>query len=273
MVIYKEGNGSSNEKIRELFGSMDNFLYSSMITQNVDNDILKLDHLTTLQLIDKYSNVEYVFNLQTLFNTASNKYKDFKRTIENKKQVYEKLLSTNKIEELTEEEIQKTNNLISELQKQKEELLTKFNSIMIDIKNPKTLIILDTDYNKLIKELEYKNIDDEEYECILIKYNELKYLLKDVDVKTLNKLKDDYKEDYENEISLVINKPCELSILEDEEKFLKSYLIDYNELDNKDIDLLSSELKIKYNEKELLDKEQQLLISLKPLRFPNKLKL
>jgi len=264
MVIYKEGNGSSNEKIRELFGSMDNFLYSSMITQNVDNDILKLDHLTTLQLIDKYSNVEYVFNLQTLFNTASNKYKDFKRTIENKKQVYEKLLSTNKIEELTEEEIQKTNNLISELQKQKEELLTKFNSIMIDIKNPKTLIILDTDYNKLIKELEYKNIDDEEYECILIKYNELKYLLKDVDVKTLNKLKDDYKEDNENEISLVINKPCELSILEDEEKLLKSYLIDYNELDNKDIDILSSELKIKYNEKELLDKEQELLISLKP---------
>ena len=48
---------------------------------------------------------KYIYNLQTLFNTAHNKYKDFKRTIENKKQVYEKLLSTNKIEELTEEEI------------------------------------------------------------------------------------------------------------------------------------------------------------------------
>ncbi len=215
MIIYKDGNGSSNETVRELFGSMDNFLHSSMITQNNDNDILKLDYLTTLQIIDKYSNVEYIYNLQTLFNTSHNKYKDLKKTIENKKQVYEKLLSTNKIEELTEEEIQKTNNLISELQKQKEELLTKFNSIMIDIKNPKNLIILDTDYNKLIKELEYRIIDDEEYESILIKYNELKYLLKDIDINVLNKLKDNYKKEYENEYEnlIIINKPCELSIL------------------------------------------------------------
>jgi DNA repair exonuclease SbcCD ATPase subunit/DNA repair exonuclease SbcCD nuclease subunit len=264
MIIYKDGNGSSNETIRELFGSIDNFLHSSMITQNVDNDILKLDHLTTLQLIDKYSNVEYIFNLQTLFNTANNKYKDLKKTIENKKQVYEKLLSTNKIEELTEEEIKTTNDLISDLQKQKEELLTKFNSIMIDIKNPKTLIILDTDYNKLIKELDYRIIDDNEYQSILIKYNELKYLLKDVDINILNKLKDNYKEEYENELSLVINKPCELSILEDEEKFLKSYLINYNENDDIDINLLSTEIKLKLNEKQLLEKEQQLLISTKP---------
>ena len=264
LVIYKDGNASSNKVIVEMFGSLDSFLYSSMITQNVDNDILKLDYSDTLQLIDKFNNVEYIYNLQTLFNTSHNKYKDLKKTIENKKQVYEKLLSTNKIEELTEEEIKTTNDLISNLQKQKEELLTKFNSIMIDIKNPKTLIILDTDYNKQISELNYRIIDDEEYQSILIKYNELKYLLKNVDIKTLNKLKDNYKEDYENEISLVINKPCELSILEDEEKFLKLYLINYKELDNKDIDLLSSELKIKYNEKELLDKEQKLLISLKP---------
>jgi len=264
MIIYKDGNGSSNETIRELFGSMDNFLHSSMITQNVDNDILKLDHLTTLQLIDKYSNVEYIFNLQTLFNTANNKYKDLKKTIENKKQVYEKLLSTNKIDELTEEEIKTSNDLIYELQKQKEELLTKFNSIMIDIKNPKTLIILDTDYNKLIKELDYRIIEDEEYQSILIKYNELKYLLKDADINVLNNLKDDYKEEYENEITLVINKPCELSILDDEEKFLKSYLINYNENDDKDINLLSTEIKLKLNEKQLLEKEQQSLISTKP---------
>jgi hypothetical protein len=243
-----------------------------MITQNVDNDILKLDHLTTLQLIDKYSNVEYIFNLQTLFNTANNKYKDLKKTIENKKQVYEKLLSTNKIEELTEEEIKTTNDLISDLQKQKDELLTKFNSIMIDIKNPKNLIILDTDFNKLIKELQYRIIDDDEYQSIFIKYNELKYLLKDIDIKILNKLKDDYKNEYENEILLNINKPCELSILDDEENFLKSYLINDNENDNDndnqnddiDINLLSTEIKLKLNEKQLLEKEQQLLISTKP---------
>ena len=280
-VIYKYINDDEieiigcdklcNDTIKKLFGSMDNFLNSAMITQNNDNDILKLDYDNTIKIIDKFSNVEYIYNLQTLFNTANNKYKDFKRTIENKKQVYEKLLSTNKIEELTEEEIQKTNDLILELQKQKEELLTKFNSIMIDIKNPKNLIILDTDYNKLLNELEYRIIDDEEYESILIKYNELKYLLKDVDTTTLNKFKDDYKEDYKDdyiyryEKSIIINKPCELSILEDEEKFLKSYLINYNEM-NEDIDinLLSTELILKLNEKEVLEKEQQLLISNKP---------
>jgi DNA repair exonuclease SbcCD ATPase subunit/DNA repair exonuclease SbcCD nuclease subunit len=273
-VIYKYVNNDEIEvigcdklcttTINKLFGDMDNFLYSSMITQNLDNDILKLKSENTMKLIDKYSNIDYIFNLQTLFNTACNKYKDFKRTIENKKQVYEKLLSTNKIEELTEEEIKTTNDLISDLQKQKEELLTKFNSIMIDIKNPKNLIILDTDYNKLIKELEYKIIDDDEYQSILIKYNEVKYLLKDVDIKILNKLKDDYKKEYENEVLIVINKPCELSILEDEEKFLKPYLTKYNIIDDKDINLLSSELKIKLNEKQLLEKEQQLLISSKP---------
>jgi DNA repair exonuclease SbcCD ATPase subunit/DNA repair exonuclease SbcCD nuclease subunit len=273
-VIYKYVNNDEIEvigcdklcttTINKLFGDMNNFLYSSMITQNLDNDILKLNPENTMKLIDKYSNVEYIFNLQTLFNTASNKYKDFKRTIENKKQVYEKLLSTNKIEELTEEEIKTTNDLISDLQKQKEELLTKFNSIMIDIKNPKNLIILDTDYNKLITELEYRIINDDEYQSILIKYNELKYLLKDVDNKILNKLKDDYNEEYENEILLNINKPCELSILEDEEKFLKSYLINYNENDDKDINLLSTEIKLKLNEKQILEKKQQLLISAKP---------
>ena len=135
---------------------------------------------------------------------------------------------------------------------------------MIDIKNPKNLIILDTDYNKLIKELEYRIIDDEEYESILIKYNELKYLLKDIDINVLNKLKDNYKKENEYENLIIINKPCELSILDDEEKFLKSYLINYNENDDKDINLLLTEIKLKLNEKELLEKEQQLLVSAKP---------
>ena len=265
MIIYKDGNGSSNETVKKLFGSMDNFLNSAMITQNNDNDILKMNNDDTLQIIDKFSNVEYIYNLQTLFNTSNNKYKDLKKTIENKKQVYEKLLSTNKIEELTEEEIQNTKDLISELQKQKEELLTKYNSIMIDIKNPKNIIILDTDYNKLIKELG-NIIDDDEYILISIKYNELKYLLKDIDIKTLNKLKDNYKIEYENEYDnlIIINKPCELSILDDEEKFLKSYLINYNEIDDKDINLLLSEIKLKLNEKQLLEKEQQSLTYSKP---------
>ena len=216
-------------------------------------------------MLSQECNIEYIYNLQNLFNTSHNKYKDLKRTIENKKQVYEKLLSTNKIDELTEKEIKTTNILISELQKQKEDLLIKLNSIMIDIKNPKNIIILDTDYNKLIKELG-NIINDDEYQSILIKYNELKYLLKDVDIMLLNKLKDDYKEKYENEYDnlIIINKPCDLSILDDEENFLKSYLINYNESNDKDLTLLSSELKIKLNEKEILEKEKQSLTYSKP---------
>jgi DNA repair exonuclease SbcCD ATPase subunit/DNA repair exonuclease SbcCD nuclease subunit len=278
-VIYKYVNNYEIEKIgcdklcttiiNKLFGDMNNFLYSSMITQNLDNDILKLNPENTMKLIDKYSNVEYIFNLQTLFNTANNKYKDFKKTILNKKEVYEKLLSTNIIDDFTDDEIQYTNNLIIELQKQKDDLLTKFNSILIDIKNPKTLLILDTDYNKLIKELEHRIVNDDEYQSILIKFNELKYLLKDVD---FNKLKHYYNEEYENKISFVINKPCELSFLNDEEKFLKSYLIHYNQNDDKDINLLSTDINLKLNEKLLFEKELQLLISTKPetINKPNK---
>ena len=79
-------------------------------------------------------------------------------------------------------------------------------------------------------------------------------------------MKDNYKIEYENEYDnlIIINKPCELSILDDEEKFLKSYLINYNEIDDKDINLLLSEIKLKLNEKQLLEKEQQSLTYSKP---------
>ena len=184
LEIYKKDT-SCNIEIEKLFGTYDNFLFSSMITQNLDNDILKVSQTKCSELIDKYSNIEYLSNLNRLFKTAINKYKDFKRTIENKKQVYEKTLSTNKIEEIYEDEMIQTTEEILTLTNKRDKLLSRFNEIPFDIKNPKTLIILNTDYNKLIKSLEYKIITEDEYIKLLEKFNELKYLLKDIDEKKL----------------------------------------------------------------------------------------
>ena len=133
LELYREASSCNNE-VQKLLGNYDNFLFSSMITQDLYNDILKVESDICLKLIDKYSNVEYISNLNSLFKIAYNKYKDFKRTIENKKQVYEKLLSTNKIEEIDEAEIIKTNELLESLTKERDCLLIKFNSISFDVK-------------------------------------------------------------------------------------------------------------------------------------------
>ena len=98
--------------VKQLLGTVDNFLSSSMITQNIDYDILKMDFKDCLEIIDKSCNIEYINNLYNLFKTTINKYKDFRRIVESKKQVYEKLISTNKIEEVNEEEIINLRRLI-----------------------------------------------------------------------------------------------------------------------------------------------------------------
>lgn len=240
-----------------------------MITQNVDNDILKLDYSETLKLIDKYSNIQYIYNLNKLFKTSSNKYKDFKKTIENKKQVYEKLISSNITNVLTEEEIFKINQTLETLKKQKEDLSISFNSIPYDIKNPKTIIILETDYEKLLKQLEldFKIITDDEYNSLLISYNELKYLLKDIDQQTLLKLKSEYNPELDIQIeNISINKPCDLIILENEEKFLTSYLTDYKINDTIiDLNILKKEIEDLKHQKDIYDKEHSFMISIKPL--------
>jgi len=267
LELYKEGSLCNNE-VQKLFGDYNNFLFSSMITQDLYNDILKVESDVCLKLIDKYSNIEYISNLNNLFKIASNKYKDFKKTIENKKQVYEKLLSTNKIHDFDDTNFIKTNELLDTLNKEKDCLLIKFNSIPFDIKNPKTLIILDTDYELLINNLKSvsKIITDDEYYILLDKYNELKYLLKDINDDQINIFKDQYTEDLELKLTnTIINKPCEITLLNDEENFLKSYLIDYNDFNN-EIDINELQLKINnlQNDKNKYEKDKNDLINIKP---------
>ena len=225
--------------VKQLFGSVENFLSSSMITQNIDYDILTMDFKECLEIIDKSCNIEYINNLYNLFKTTINKYRDFRRIVESKKQVYEKLISTNKIEEVNDEEIINNKNKLDLLLKEKTKLQELFDSIdyiKIDIKNPKTLLLLDIDYIKLIEDLK-KNINDEnkqittneEYILCKEQFNELKYLLKDETINNLIILKKSYNKSMiiDNEQKI---KPCELSLIKKEEELLKQYS---NDDDNK----------------------------------------
>ena len=221
--------------VKQLFGTVENFLSSSMITQNIDYDILTMDFKDCIDIIDKSCNIEYINNLYNLFKTTINKYRDFRRIVESKKQVYEKLISTNKIEEINDEEIINNKNKLDLLLKEKSELQELFESndyIKIDIKNPKTLLILDIDYIKLIDDLKNNINNDtkqittnEEYLSYKEQYNELKYLLKDETTISLNEFKKLYNPLMKLNDKKII-KPCELSLIKKEEELLKQYFND-----------------------------------------------
>jgi DNA repair exonuclease SbcCD ATPase subunit len=264
-------NNDCNTEIKKIFGTIDDFLNSSMITQNNDNDILKLDAKKTLEIIDKSYNVDYIYHLYNLFKTAINKYRDFKRIVESKKEVYEKLVSNNKIDEITDAEIINLNNILKLKLEENEELMKKYNNYNnIDITNPKTLIILETDYLSLIKSLDLnKLLCDDDYNKYKEKYNELKYILKDE--KDLLKLKNSYTENIEITITDIIIKPCELSILEREEKQLKKYLDDNNKYNNININELELSLKTLKNSCHILETNEKELITIRPIKINNPL--
>ena len=258
---------SACEKIIiELFGTIKNFLSSSMITQNIDYDILKMDYNECNDIIDKSCNIEYINHLYNLFKITINKYRDFRRIVESKKQVYEKLISTNKIEEVNEEEIIKNKTKLDLLLKDKTELEELYNStdyIKIDIKNPKTLLILDIDYIKLIEDLNKQIKTDEEYSLYKEQYNELKYLLKDEPISSLNKLKQLYNPliilDDERKI-----KPCELSFIKKEEELLKQYSKYDINFTNKSLEEYKDELDLLNEKYKNLDERHKEIIDNKP---------
>jgi exonuclease SbcC len=253
--------------IKQLFGTIDNFLKSSMITQNIDYDILKMNYKDCIEIIDKSCNIEYINNLYNLFKTTINKYRDFRRIVESKKQVYEKLISTNKIEEINDEEIIINKEKLDILLKEKSELQELYNSsdyIKIDIKNPKTLQILDIDYIKQISDLKNnkKQIETEqEYSLYKEQYNELKYLLKDETVISLNELKKSYnpnmKLDHEKKI-----KPCELLLIKKEEELLKQY--EKDDINFKTLEEYEDELKILHENYKILNDKHKEIINNKP---------
>ena len=258
--------------VKQLFGTVENFLSSSMITQNIDYDILTMDFKDCIDIIDKSCNIEYINNLYNLFKTTINKYRDFRRIVESKKQVYEKLISTNKIEEINDEEIINNKNKLDLLLKQKSELQELFESndyIKIDIKNPKTLLILDIDYIKLIDDLKNNINNDtkqittnEEYLSYKEQYNELKYLLKDETTISLNEFKKLYYPLMKLNDKKII-KPCELSLIKKEEELLKQYFNDddkFKDIYIKTLEEYKDELNI-LNEtyKDLTEKHKEII--------------
>ena len=262
--------------VKQLFGTVDNFLSSSMITQNLDYDILTMDFKQCLEIIDKSCNIEYINNLYNLFKTTINKYRDFRRIVESKKQVYEKLISTNKIEEVNDEEIINNKNKLDILLREKTKLQELYNSsdyIKIDIKNPKTLLLLDIDYIKLIEDLK-KNINNEnkqittneEYILYKEQFNELKYLLKDETIISLNELKKLYNKSMIIDDKKII-KPCELSLIKKEDELLKQYYNDDNKFKDiyiKTLEEYNEELNILNKNYKDLNQTHKELISKKP---------
>jgi len=242
---------ASKDKITDLFGDMDSFLFSSMITQNIDNDILKLEAKDILKVIDKSFNIDYIYHLYNLFKIAINKYTDFRKIIQSKKEVYEKLVSLSNINDFNDDEFISNKEQLSILIEEKNQLENDFDNIKVDIKDPKTLTIIRTDYNLLINSLDLsKLISIDKYNEYINRYNELNFILKDEDLNFLYK-------SYNPNLKLdVVIKPCELSFLEKEKDKLKDYLSSFNINYDDDIDDLNNNLSILNNQ--LLDNEELL---------------
>ena len=235
LIVLKKDT-ACNSEVKVLFGDIDTFLSTSMITQNIDNDILSLNYKDTLETIDKANNIQYIYNLYNLFKTAINKYKDLRKVINSKKEVYEKLLFNDANYEVNDEVISQLTEELSVLNVCKNKLLKTYNNINIDINNPLYLSIVETDYQSLINDIlanENSNIVSEEiYAIYADKLNHLKYSLND-DFKNSQTLAISYSQQLEEDFNKIpcINKPCDISFLHNEEKELMLYI---NENDNEE---------------------------------------
>ena len=270
LIVLKKDT-ACNTEVKLLFGDIDTFLSTSMITQNVDNDILSLNYKDTLETIDKANNIQYIYNLYNLFKTAINKYKDLRKVINSKKEVYEKLLFNDVNQHVNDDVISQLTEELSLSNACKNELLKTYNSINIDINNPLYLSIIETDYQSLLDDIHAnKNniiVSEDIYAIYTDKLNHLKYSLND-DFKDLQTLAKSYSQQLEDDFGKLpfINKPCDISFLCNEEKSLMSYNDNDNDNDNDEEQL------IKYKE-ELIKNKQVLnnLISNKPAKVSTQL--
>ena len=246
LVILKK-DSACNTEVKALFGDINTFLSTSMITQNVDNDILALNYKDTLETIDKSHNIQFIYHLYNLFKMAINKYRDFRKVVLSKKEVYEKLLfsGTNGVSSVSEanvvnvvndEVISQLTEELSSLHAEERKLRDAFNAIPIDIQNPLYISILETDYTNLMKDMEADTKHSiispailEEYKEKLIHYKYLTTIR--FGSRYRNGDRDDYcdtlysqqLEDDFNKLPCV-NKPCDISYLANEKKGLEQYV-------------------------------------------------
>ncbi len=247
-TLYKKDN-ACNIEIQKLFGNMEEFLASSMITQNIDKNILKMDYKESTELIDKIYDIEYIYALYELLKSANKKYKDMKKTIEAKQEVYSRLLTDSQIKPvkdgISESELRR-------LLEMRDNLTKENNSLLIDLSDPNISVILNTDYDALLKGLGNIDIDFNEAQAT---YNELKILLKDHNMQEIKKLSSKFTKPY------VENKPCDYKIIIDEEETLKQFSVP----DDSDITDLQKHLTHLQNEYSEVSKSLKLHNENKPV--------
>lgn len=211
--LIKKDN-ACNEEVSKLLGTLEDFLSSSMITQNVDCDILKMSYTQCLSVIDKTFDIEYIYNLFDLLKSATKKYKDLKKIIDSKKEVYEKIASSANSNAHNLDDLR---TQVNNLEIQKDTLVSENNSIAVDINNAD---ILNKDFSKLIAELGDIVIKSEsEYQVSLEHLNELKVLLRGLSSDEIAKLCTYTFKELEK-----CEKPCELSFIQQEENELAKYV-------------------------------------------------
>ena len=268
--IIKKDSACNNE-IQRLFGNIEDFLSTSMITQSVDCDILKMDFKSILELIDKSFNIEYIYHLYNVFNKTINKYKGLHKYIESKKDVYIRLINSKNYQSNEEElvkireglELLSNNNCIL---KEEYEINNKLiNNIGKDILID-TNIILKIDCSEIKNKINYDTLVSETiYDNTCKRFAELEYILKG---KNIEKLSKQYDKSYDiNNYQInIINKPCELSVIKNEEEYLNEYfeLFDNNSYGDQSYEEIQENierLKCEYNNLEDIIKQ---LVSEKP---------
>ena len=216
-----------NAEVKSLFGDINTFLSTSMITQNIDNDILSLNYKDTLATIDKAHNIQFIYHLYNLFKMAITKYKAFGNVIQSKKEVYEKLLFNGVKEDVEEDALAQLREELENLHIDRDMQLKAYDSISADINNPANLVIADTDYTSLIGDILANVATDEEYAKYKEQLGHYNYLYS-VNLKELKKLSKLYSQQLEDDFnklpSASLNKPCEASYLRDEEIALRDYI-------------------------------------------------
>lgn len=279
-ILYKHSNNRNdieiikkdtacNNEINRLFGNIEEFLSTSMITQNIDCDILKMDYKIVLELIDKSFNIEYIYHLYNIFNKTINKYKSLHKYVESKIEVYIHLMNSINTQ-CDKEELAKIKSDIELLNSNIYSFKEDYENNNILINNVCKEVLIDTDSilkidccalkNKIIFD---KLITKSKFDDLTKRSSELEYILRDKDYTILSKK---YDESLKYIIENIKIKPCELSFIEKEKDNLIKYFDIFNkgiydEYNNEDIHDNIEKLK---KERDNLEDILKKLISTKP---------
>lgn len=250
---------AAKEYIIKLIGNLDIFLSSSMMTQNIDNNILKMNYKNCIKLIDNATNIDYIYNLYNLFKNSLNKYKDFNKIINSKKNVYKNLVDNYK---------NKNIDNIDDYKLRLDSLIDKKNILKKSINyidDNNIDFSENIDYDKLIENFNKENIYycKNSFNIINNKFDKLKIFFDNLNI--------DYN-DILKFSKLICNKNINIDIdynyINNEKKFLLDYLDNsFDDLFNMDINKLKSKLDNNNNK----IKDYEIIINNLSLNKPKKI--